>query len=251
MAQRELDLACLRQKVETGIEGAEWTRISWSSTGHELSVEIVDLGRSHMSTGVPTITVTHPDGTVVTPIEDRLEWDPHLRFFRYARTTADLADAYRNTILALEAILSSQSPPQDREGEKAWLIRALKAISSSGLDLERHAPDGIQDPVEHLVKELYEDQRHPLFHAKVGRRVTLPSPSSGQPDGLIDALQTLTNLYLAACASLPRRWSADGPHLPQRCSTEQQRGSPTDRSATRQTTLASRTTRLRRPTASR
>lgn len=197
MAQRGLDVACVRQKIETRIKGAEWTRIVWSSAGDQLGVDIVDLGRSHIHTGVATITAEQPDGTVVPPSEDRLSWDPHLRFFRYARTTTDLADAYRNSILALEAILSSQSPPRDREGERSWLVRALKEISNSGFDLAQHIPDGTADAVEHLVTGLYEKQRHPLFHAKVGRSVTLPSPSSSESDALIEALQTLMDLYLA------------------------------------------------------
>lgn len=223
-AQKGLDLLCYRHKVDTRIIGAATDYLKWSrSPDGRLHVQLTSIGHSSISMGVPKIIITRPDGTQVQQTEPADEWQPSLRFFRYARTSDDLVDAYRNTFLALEALLSERTPINKivhrqnsvpkivarliarlniggAEGEEAWLKRALSELNAHGFDLSKYSSPGATNHVNSIVKRLYRQSRHPLFHAKKGRPVTLPSPSLSEAATLLGSLQTLTELYLDVMA---------------------------------------------------
>ena len=77
----------------------------------------------------------------------------------------DQFEAYRNLFLAFEALLNTICCKNRREGEAAWLRRAL-AITHSRTSLAQFAPSGITDPIEYIVTSQYVSVRCKLQHAK-------------------------------------------------------------------------------------
>ena len=91
---------------------------------------------------------------------------PAFRFYRLSLLAEDLFDAYRNAYLALECIVSDESPPNPREREIPWLKRVLGGSLRPGM------PGGML--IDSTIEELYELGRLPLFHAKMGQRFYSP-----------------------------------------------------------------------------
>lgn len=115
-----------------------------------------------------TITVTRPDGTIEQqPARPALAWAPAFRFYRLSQGSRDLFDAYRNMFLGLEAILDQLFPQARREGERAWLLRAI-ATAGSRFDLAQLATPGASDHTNDIVDRIYRIRIN-LFHAKTGR----------------------------------------------------------------------------------
>lgn len=118
------------------------------------------------------------DGALIGRSEDLPdpEWHESFRFRRNAYTAQDVFDAYRNTYLALEALLSSLVP-RSREREVDWLERALATVQHQhGIDLAAFEVGGGTPAL--WVQRQYEAFRCALFHAKAdGRGRWLPGDS--------------------------------------------------------------------------
>ena len=126
-------------------------------------------GVSDLTIGMEaTLTVTRGDGTIEPqPERPVLPWTPAFRFHRLSQGSRDLFDAYRNMFLGLEALLDQLFAKRRGEGEKAWLLRSIRAVGAR-VDLASLATPGAADPARDLVDRLYGVRLH-LFHAKTGR----------------------------------------------------------------------------------
>lgn len=113
-----------------------------------------------------TIVCQDAHGNII-PQERRSEpqWHPSFRFYRFAETTDDPFDAYRNIFLALELLLSELVPKQKNERERPWLLRALGEASKRA-SLSGFAPEGHKEPNSYIVGTQYDAIRCRLFHAK-------------------------------------------------------------------------------------
>ena len=135
------------------------------------------------------------------PPSPKYTWHESYRYFRLSQATDDLFDAYRNLFLALESILSTIEPVKKKpsgkgwEPERDWLIRAIRTAASM-VDLVRSVPAGTADPEVYLFKDLYEDKRTALFHAKMNRPVFLPHEKSPDRVAVTSSLSRLARLYL-------------------------------------------------------
>ena len=89
---------------------------------------------------------------------------PAFRFYRLSLLAEDLFDAYRNAYLALECIVSDESP-KNKESELNWLKRVLGGSLRAGM------PGGM--PIDATIEELYK-LRNRIFHAKKGERFYSP-----------------------------------------------------------------------------
>lgn len=127
-------------------------------------------------------------------------WHPSFSYFRRSQVTDDLFDAYRSLYLALEALLSDLEPPRsDRsqrwEHDKTWFLRALRKTGAS-LDLGSYSSSaGVGDAASSIYRELYEQVRISIFHAKLPRRPYVPSDLL-QRQVVSDRLYQLRRLYL-------------------------------------------------------
>lgn len=149
-----------------------------------------------------TATATDAAGNPMPPQPPpKYTWHESYRYFRLSQATDDLFDAYRNLFLALESILTTIEPVRKKtsgkgwETERDWLTRAIRTAASM-VDLGRSVPAGIADPEGYLFKDLYEDKRTALFHAKKNRPVFLPHEKSGDRESVTSSLTRLANLYL-------------------------------------------------------
>ncbi len=91
-------------------------------------------------------------------------WNESFRYYRLSQSSNDLFEAYRNLFLAFEALLNTICA-KSREGEAAWLKRALSVVNSR-MSLAYFAPSGSSDPIEYIVNSQYINVRCKLQHAK-------------------------------------------------------------------------------------
>ncbi|MGH1504953.1 MAG: hypothetical protein ACRBI6_15465 [Acidimicrobiales bacterium] len=219
--QQGLDWLALKSGVEARIVNPEFQFVKWRRQGDELSVSIVSIDTSRVAVSVGGISVRRSDGSPVFSPDVPARWQPCLRYFRYARTTDDLHDAYRNVFLAIEAVLSEIVPMAKRpvsplprvgrwfvvvgrmpapdskpEGEEQWLRRALTEIEARGFDLSPFSAPGVSNHVKSLVRRLYVRSRHPLFHSKSGRTVIYPGLGGASSADILESLQMASRLFL-------------------------------------------------------
>jgi hypothetical protein len=147
-------------------------------------------------------TATDPSGRPMPiPPPPNYSWHESYRYYRLSQATDDLYDAYRNLFLALESILSTIDPVRLKsngkpdESEGAWLKRAIGTVGKL-VDISRFVPTGTTDPTEYVFKDLYEDKRTALFHAKQNRAVFLPHGAAAERNSVTTSLVRLANLYL-------------------------------------------------------
>ena len=92
-------------------------------------------------------------------------WNESFRFYRLSQSSNDLFEAYRNLFLSFEALLNNICAKNRREGEAAWLRRALSVVNSK-MSLSQFAPSGNADPIEYIINSQYINVRCKLQHAK-------------------------------------------------------------------------------------
>lgn len=193
-AQRGLDLMAVGGANDAAIQRWEDLHVCWWPNGAGTVLQVRTSHTMTMTVGDVTIETTREDGTVGTPTEPTGPLvHPSFRYYRLAQTTDDLFDAYRNTFLALEAILSDLAPQTKGEGERAWVERALREADR----LVPFAPllPGATDPVADMRRVLWDETRSPMSHAKAGRTVLTPAdPAQRRP--VLDALRLGGHLYL-------------------------------------------------------
>jgi hypothetical protein len=188
LAQKGLDLLSVRGLQDAVIHDAEDEHSLWWTEQVGLVVRDVSTNLIKLRVGPATLTVRDADGNAVPP---RPPMPPRhhiaFRYFRLAQTTDDLFDAYRNMYLALEVLLSEQTPVAKGQWEQDWLRAALTNAMTT-IPLNDLRPGFATDPVGSVINAIYKDARLPLFHAKTGRdapgrgrsRRAASSPSSTQ-----------------------------------------------------------------------
>jgi hypothetical protein len=201
MAQTGLDLLSILGLGDRVIAEAENEHVVWWIEPSGVALRIHDnhdFGFRVNGTG----TATDAAGNPMPPQPPRkYTWHESYRYFRLSQATDDLFDAYRNLFLALESILSTIEPVRNKpsgkgwETERDWLTRAIHTAASM-VDLRRSVPAGIADPEGYLFKDLYEDKRTALFHAKKNRPVFLPHETSSDRESVTSSLTRLAHLYL-------------------------------------------------------
>jgi len=206
MAQRGLDLFSILGLADRVIAEAENEHIVWWIEPSGVALRIHDnhdFGFRVSGTATATDAAGNPMPPQPPP---KYTWHESYRYFRLSQATDDLFDAYRNLFLALESILSTIEPVRKRasgkgwETEHDWLTRAIRTAASM-VDLGRSVPAGIADPEGYLFKDLYEDNRTALFHAKTSRPVFLPHEDSSDRKSIISSLARLSTLYLDLVSS--------------------------------------------------
>lgn len=201
LAQRCLDLMSVLGKADLVTTNAtEESFVSWRAAGEQ---RIQLLSTTTLSFDVPpaNLVVRDPEGDVVEQKTPRAEYHPAFRYFRLSQVSDDLHEAFRNMYLAFELLLSSRHPPQMREREKDWLLRAVRATHEE-LDLGRFVRHSTVDVVDEFLARVYTDTRLPLFHAKMGRNVLTPQTSGQERSSVLKALELVTPIVL----EMSRAW---------------------------------------------
>jgi len=159
--QKVLDVYSVKNRRHIGTKRGEYEYVSWlqSTDGYEVWFTETMEFKWDMKM---TIEVTNPNGTKPeSPLPPPFFHHPSFRFYRLSQLTDDLFDSYRNAYLALECIVSDESPKGSSESESDWLKRVLGGNLNAGM------PGGTQ--IDSTVDELYKLGRLPLFHAKTGQ----------------------------------------------------------------------------------
>jgi hypothetical protein len=194
-AEEGLDLLSILGDANLSIANFDDEHLAWWPGTSGLIIRLFSVAPLKITVAPATITQKDTSGRVVPPTpQSPLSWHESFRYFRLSQTTDDLFDAYRNAYLALEAILSDIAPPKPREGEGAWVQRALTEAGKL-IALARHAPPSTVDPIAYLKKVLYSDTRSPISHAKSGRVTLLPRDEAAR-QSVAESLKRLAGLYL-------------------------------------------------------
>ncbi len=133
------------------------------------------------------------DDEVMAESEDLPDsaWHESFRFRRVAATAQDVFDAYRNTYLAFEALISTEVPRTRGEPEVTWLTRALATVQANhGVDLAVFEIGG--GTPELWILGQYEAFRCALFHAKSnagGRWLPAESDSTARVSAALMSLE--------------------------------------------------------------
>ena len=201
-AQCALDMLSIKGWVDLEIVEADDEHIAWWTEGDGIALRAWSTVTLSVDVSPVTVTVFDRSGKeVIEPAAPAPKWHPSFRYFRLSQTTEDIFDAYRNQYLALEGSLNDIAPivlrPNGKPGEPEgkWFKRALKAAGGT-VKLAQFTPPATADPVEYLYRELYENTRTALFHAKQAGAVLLPHESADRAV-VLNSLRTLTRLHLA------------------------------------------------------
>lgn len=199
-AQEALDRVAMRALSYAVIEHSESEHIVWWTHRAVTTVRVFCVSDMGVSGSASAEVRDQHGNPVPQPQPPSLPWHESLRYFRFAQTTSDLFDAYRNMYLALEALLSDVVPQhlsgqgRPAEGERNWLRRALLQINAI-LPLAPYAPTSASNAVNAVLDDLYAGTRTRLFHSKSGRPVLLPHGAVSQK-AVLESLERLSRLYL-------------------------------------------------------
>lgn len=165
--------------------------VQWRHEGGRTEVTLVE----RVSPGVLTETSWKQirEEEVIAQSEDLPDPARHesFRFRRVAATAQDVFDAYRNTYLAFEALLSSEVSRTAGEREVAWLERALATIQTNhDVDISVFEIGGATPDL--WIQGQYEAFRCALFHAKSnagGRWLPADSESTARVSAALMSLE--------------------------------------------------------------
>ncbi|MGO9097947.1 MAG: hypothetical protein ACLP9Y_00325 [Mycobacterium sp.] len=163
-----------------------------------------------------TAVVKDPQGNVVHPPPAPTPMaDDAFRFFRMARTSDDLFDAYRNLFLAFESLLSDMRPRQRQqppplpwwkrclkksppnagntpwETEHTWFMGALDRAHKL-VPLDTLTPPDVTNHKRWIDRHIYSAERSALMHAKRGQNYLLPHDAADRAE-LIESLVRLSD----------------------------------------------------------
>ena len=140
-----------------------------------------------------SVEVHDKDGNIKpsAPIPEPI-WTWAFRYYRLSQASQDIFEAYRNLFLSLEALLNNIRPKLRSEGEKRWLKNALAEVATK-IQLARHTPPTIGDPIDYFMETQYEGIRCRLFHAKFPDAL-LPHEALNPTDVLV-AYEALLRLW--------------------------------------------------------
>ncbi|MDA3936068.1 MAG: hypothetical protein PF636_04270, partial [Actinomycetota bacterium] len=114
----------------------------------------------------PGPSATHLEGDAAELSASALPvYHESLRFHRLSQCTDDLFDAFRNTYLAMESVLSDIAPRTSSEPEGKWLMRAMETAQSS-VDLSPYLGCSADKVPASFYDRVYKSVRCPLFHAR-------------------------------------------------------------------------------------
>jgi hypothetical protein len=196
-AQRALDIIAVAGRGVATLPRAHEECVLWWEEDGEICLRVVATKVVGVKVGPVDLQVTGPNDQIVQPpTPSAPEWTPALRFFRQAQAADDVFEAYRNTFLALEAILSTLvtgGPGRERE----WLEYALREVEQHGLvQIARYVQSTAGDAVEAFLNEQYRALRCATFHAKVHRPPVMLPGSLSEREQVDDALVPLTRLVM-------------------------------------------------------
>lgn len=163
--QEVLDVYSVKNRRHIGTKRGEYDYVRWLQgiDGYEVWFTETMEFKWNMKM---ECEVTNPNGTKPdSPPPPSFFHHPSFRFYRLSQLTDDLFDSYRNAYLALECIVSDESP-KGSENEQNWLKRVLGGSLKAGM------PGGTE--IDSTVDELYANIRTHLFHAKSVNRFFLP-----------------------------------------------------------------------------
>ena len=140
-----------------------------------------------------SVEVRDKDGNIKPsdPIPEPI-WTWAFRYYRLSQASQDIFEAYRNLFLSLEALLNNIRPKLPKESERTWLKNALSEIATK-VQLEKHTPEAITDPIAYFMKTQYTGIRCRLFHAKYPNAL-LPHEELNPTDVLV-AYEALLRLW--------------------------------------------------------
>ncbi len=166
LIQETLDIYSVKNRYHIGTKRGEYEDVRWLQGVGGYEVWFTETLEFKWAMKI-SMTVVNPDGTEpAPPPPPPFFYHPSFRFYRLSQLTDDLFDSYRNAYLALECIVSDESPKGPSESEPVWLKRVL------GGSLNLGVPGGTQ--IDTTVDDLYQLGRLPLFHAKTGQRFFHP-----------------------------------------------------------------------------
>lgn len=207
-ANRGLDLLAIGGFLAASLDDTDACHIAWVEGVTGVSVRIWSGVRMPMRAGLVTAIVHDAAGNErVSPSIPEPVWHEAFRYFRLAQVTDDLFNAFRNSYLALEALLSSISPqklgPSGRpsESEGAWFRRAL-AQAGTLVDLSQYTvAQDASTALDDIFDELYVKARTAAFHAKAGRPILIPLDALSRPQ-VTDAIRRLGRLVVDLSAAV-------------------------------------------------
>lgn len=194
LLQQALDMLSILGRGDLVTRDVDIEHLLWWNDGQKKKLYWVSTATSKYQMGTVALTVRDAQGNIVPPIPVVPQHHLGFRFYRLAQASDDLYDAFRNTYLAFESLLSSKFP-KGKEQEIDWLRRALQS-SVSALSLASLMPPGTTDPVGQILDAIYGGARLPLFHAKDGKTYFAPVASPSERDAVSAALMLLTQLVL-------------------------------------------------------
>lgn len=187
--QEALDVLAASRRATLQTAEGDCTYLLWvpdGSAGYEL-VFVDTADGSWSVSGSISVEGATPAAPPASP--PPLPRHPALRFYRLARASPDLFDAFRNAYLALECLASESTSKGPSEGEPAWLKRALAGPLSTGI------PAGVIGPS--TIDDIYRDGRLPTFHAKTGSSFYAPhGPERAAMQERLETLLLLVNCLL-------------------------------------------------------
>jgi hypothetical protein len=192
LIQEFLDLMSIKGKEDLAIKESTDEYITWWTTKNKTNLAIVTTATLSFSAFNPTIIIKDSNGNIVLNTENIPAHFFGYRYFRLAQISDDLFDSYRNMYLAFESLLSSIYP-KGREQEIVWLNNSLNNCYSA-LKLHQIVPSGV-NIVDYIIDTIYKNARLPLFHAKSGRLILLPSEERSRTI-ISKALSLLTKIVL-------------------------------------------------------
>ena len=115
--------SCRIQGVnDLAIRAIDEDHIIWWVEEGEVVLRVVSLAPMHVDVPPVPISIVDSAGAIVPrPPTPTIRWHESFRYFRLSQTTEDLFDAYRNSYLALESVLSGIAPQRthaDGRGER-------------------------------------------------------------------------------------------------------------------------------------
>jgi hypothetical protein len=173
VAQQGLDWLCASGYVDLSIRDADDEHILWWRDRNEQILRLAFTSRSVLRLS-GKVEVRDKDGNLVPPTPQPTPlYHECLRYFRLSQVTDDLFDAFRNMYLTFEMILDHRTPRR-QENESKWLRRALRQMEHEGIEISRYFPLMKNDAINSFVREVYEDVRCAMFHAKGSHRPLHP-----------------------------------------------------------------------------
>jgi len=197
-ANRALDMSLAKGAPPAFLDHHKQPEVLWWHDSGGTTLRVLSTTGLTMKMSA-TVVVKDANGEIVTqPPPPEIPWHESMRYYRISEATNDLFDSFRNLYLAIEALLSTISPPiidstgqPEREGD--WLKRALREVHAQ-LDLSSFAPTSRQAAHNAIFNDLYSGLRTAIFHAKRGKRVWLPQEWTDRQT-IIEARQRYARLF--------------------------------------------------------